>query len=45
MVEQEYIYLDGSIKNTAEFFETWIENLERFDSKRDSKKRQKIETF
>ena len=40
MVEQGYNYLDGSIQHMTEFFETRIENLERFDSKKDSKKNQ-----
>ena len=40
MVEQGYNYLDGSIQNMAEFFETRIENLERFDSKKESNKSQ-----
>ena len=40
MVEQGPSYLDGSIQNMAEFFETRIENLERFDSKKESNKSQ-----
>ena len=31
MLEQGYNYLDGSIQHIAEFSETRIENLERFD--------------
>ena len=38
MVEQGYNYIDGSIQNMTEFFETRIANLERFDSKKDSNK-------
>ena len=38
MVEQGYNYLDGSIKNMTEFFESRIENPERFDSKKYIKK-------
>ena len=34
MAEQGYNYLDGSIQHMGEFFETRIENLERFDSKK-----------
>ena len=41
IVEQGYNYLDDSIQNMIEFFETIIENLERFDSKKDSNKGQK----
>ena len=37
MVEQGYNYLDNSIQQMTEFFETRIENLGRFDSKKDSK--------
>ena len=36
-VEQGHNYLDGSIQNMTEFFETRIENLERFDSKKNSR--------
>ena len=38
MVEPGYNYLDGSIQSKTEFFKTRIENLERFDSKKDSNK-------
>ena len=34
MVEKGYNYLNGSIQSMAEFFETMLENLERFDSRR-----------
>ena len=40
MVEQGYNYLDTSIQEMAEFFETRVENLEKFDSKKESKKNQ-----
>ena len=36
MVEQGYNYLDSSIQQMTEFFETRIGNLEKFDSKKDS---------
>ena len=41
MVEQGYNYLDGCIQNMTEFYETRVENLERFDSKKDSNKDKK----
>ena len=41
LVEQGYSYLDGSIQSMAEFFETRIEGLERFESKKDSNKEKK----
>ena len=44
MVEQGYNYLDGSIQSMAEFFETRIEILERFDCKNDSNKVLKIKS-
>ena len=40
MVEQWYNYINGSIQHMTDFFETRIENLERIDSKKDSKKNQ-----
>ena len=40
MVEQGYNYLDGSIQHMTKFFKTKIENLEMFDTKKDSKKKQ-----
>ena len=39
MVEQEYNYLDSSIQQMTEFFESRIENLEKYDSKKKSKKK------
>ena len=41
MVEQCYKFLDGSIHNMSKFFEMRTENLERFDSKKESNKIQK----
>ena len=41
MMEQGYNHVDGSIQNMEEFFEIRIENLDRFDSKKDSNKVQK----
>ena len=45
MVEQGYIYLDDTIQSMTEFFETRIENLERFDSLKDSNKVQKHKSY
>ena len=41
MVEQGYNYLDGFFQSMAELFETRIENLGRFDSKKYSDKEKK----
>ena len=41
VVEQGYNYLDGAIQSMAEFLETKIENLERFDNKKNSNKEKK----
>ena len=38
MVEKGYNYLDSSTQQMTEFFATMIENLERFDSKKDLKR-------
>ena len=40
MIEQGYNYLDSSIQHMIVCFETRIENLERFDNKKDSKNNQ-----
>lgn len=40
MIEQGYNYLNSSIQQMTEFFETRVENLEKFDSKKESKKHQ-----
>ena len=37
-VKQGYNYLDDSIQSMAEFFEIKIENIERFDSEKDSRR-------
>ena len=40
MVEQGYNYLDSSIQQMTEFFETRVENQEKSNSKKESKKNQ-----
>ena len=40
MVEQGYNYLDSSVQQMIQFFESRVENLEKFDSKKESKKHQ-----